>query len=88
MAGDVLSLESDRQDGEPLLVPVMRNGRRLRPSPSLADIRAVAARDLERLPQPLRELTPETHYPVTVADALVRLAAAVDERIAKSQTAS
>jgi len=87
MAGDVLSLESDRQDGEPLLVPVMQNGRRLRPSPSLADIRAVAARDLERLPQPLRELTPETHYPVTVADALVRLAAEVDERIAKSQTA-
>jgi len=41
-----------------------------------------------RLPQPLREVTPDTHYPVTVADALVRLVAEVDERIAKSQTAS
>jgi len=68
-------------------VPIMQNGRRLRPSPSIADIRAIAARELERLPQPLRELMPETHYPVTVADALVRLAAEVDERIAKSQTA-
>ena len=42
----------------------------------------------ERLPQPLRELTPDTHYPVTVVDALVRLATEVNERIAKSQTAS
>jgi hypothetical protein len=41
----------------------------------------------ERLPQPLRELTPDTHYPVTVVDALVRLATEVNERIAKSQTA-
>jgi len=41
-----------------------------------------------RLPQPLRELTPDTHYPVSVADALVRLVAEVDERIAKSQTVS
>jgi hypothetical protein len=40
------------------------------------------------MPQPLRELTPDTHYPVTLANALVRLAAEVDERIAKSQTAS
>ena len=36
----------------------------------------------------LRELTPKTHCPVTVVDALVRLATEVNERIAKSQTAS
>ena len=87
MAGDVLSLEGDTQAGTPLIEPVMKDGRRLRPSPSLADIRALAARELERLPQPLRDLVPQAHYPVTVADALVRLAADVDERIAKSEAA-
>jgi nicotinate phosphoribosyltransferase len=87
MAGDVLSLETDRQEGELLLVPIMKDGRRLQASPSLAEIRAVATRDLERLPQPLRELTPAANYPIAVADALVRLAAEVDERIAKSEAA-
>ena len=87
MAGDVLSLEGDTQAGTPLIEPVMKDGRRLRPRPSLADIRALAAQDLERLPQPLRDLVPQAHYPVTVADALVRLAADVDERIAKSEAA-
>ena len=87
MAGDVLSLEGDTQAGTPLIEPVMKDGRRLRPPPSLADIRALAAHELERLPQPLRDLVPQAHYPVTVADALVRLAADVDERIAKSEAA-
>jgi nicotinate phosphoribosyltransferase len=87
MAGDVLSLDSDTQAGTPLIEPVMKDGRRLRPRPSLADIRTLAAQELERLPQPLRDLVPEAHYPVTVADALVQLAADVDERIAKSEAA-
>jgi nicotinate phosphoribosyltransferase len=81
MSGDVLSLEDDRQPGEPLIHPVMTAGRRLAPSPSLAEIRARAARELERLPEPLRRLTPGTSYPVQVADALVRLAAEVDRRL-------
>jgi nicotinate phosphoribosyltransferase len=64
----------------------MTGGRRLQAGPSLADIRAVAARDLERLPKALQELAPGANYPVTVADALMRLAAEVDERIAKSES--
>jgi len=42
----------------------------------------------ERLPQPLAGTHAKDSLSVTVADALVRLAAEVDERIAKSQTAS
>ena len=56
MSGDVLSLEDDRQPGEPLIQPVMQGGRRLAPSPTLAEIRARAARELARLPEPLRQL--------------------------------
>jgi nicotinate phosphoribosyltransferase len=82
MTGDVLSLESDHQEGEPLLQLVMRGGRRVAPPPTLAETRARAARDLARLPEPLRQLKPEGSYPVQVADALVRLASEVDTRLA------
>jgi nicotinate phosphoribosyltransferase len=88
MAGDVLSLATDSQAGEPLIEPVMQDGRRIGPSLSLADIRALAAHELERLPQPLRDLAPEANYPVEVATALVQLAAQVDERIARSEGAA
>jgi nicotinate phosphoribosyltransferase len=85
MVGDVLSLENDAHPGEPLLVPVMRDGKRLQASPSLTEIRARAAHDIERLPPALQALEPDAHYPVTVGAALVLLAAEVDERIARSE---
>jgi nicotinate phosphoribosyltransferase len=84
-AGDTLSVESDVHQGEPLIEPVMKNGRRLRAALMLADIRAQAKRDLERLPEPLRELEPDTAYPVEVADALGKLAADVDRRLAENE---
>jgi nicotinate phosphoribosyltransferase len=78
MAGDVISLESDPHEGEPLIEQVMRDGCRIGPRPGLADIRARAAHELERLPQSLRGLLPGATYPVEVAGALVKLAAEVD----------
>jgi len=81
MVGDVLSIETDRQPGEPLLEPVMRGGRRLAPPPSLADIRARAADALARLPEPLRRLAPGAVYPVAIGDGLLRVTAEVDRRI-------
>jgi nicotinate phosphoribosyltransferase len=82
MAGDTVGLEDDRQDGEPLIQPYMRDGRRLTAPPPLGDVRARLARELERLPEPLRRLDPAAPYPVDVAESLVRLAAQVDQRIA------
>ncbi len=75
IAGDVLSLESDSHPGETLIAPVMRGGERIAPPPSLQQIRDRAARDLARLPEPLRQLVPGTAYSVTVADTLQALAA-------------
>ena len=54
MCGDTLSVEEDRQSGEPIIQAVMRKGRRVQLAPSLAEVRARAARDLERLPEALR----------------------------------
>jgi nicotinate phosphoribosyltransferase len=81
MAGDILSLEHDDQPGERLIELVMQGGKRLKPAPTLAEIRARAARDLERLPEPLRRLEPGASYPVEVSEALRRLAAEVDGRM-------
>jgi nicotinate phosphoribosyltransferase len=80
MAGDVLSLEDDAQDGEPLLRPVMRDGRVIERRPALAEARALCAAELERLPAPLRRLETGPAYPVEIAPALRALAAAVDRR--------
>ncbi len=77
MQGDVLSLETDRQAGEPLIQQVMRAGKRLGPAPTLAQIRERAARELARLPEPLRRLE-ACDYPVTIADKLKAAAAQAD----------
>jgi nicotinate phosphoribosyltransferase len=79
MAGDVLTLESDRRDGEPLLRPVMRAGRRQADVESLEQARSRCHADLMRLPPELAALDPAANpYPVAVSDALQALAAAVD----------
>ena len=81
MAGDVLSLESDRQDGEPLLDLVMQGGRRVAPSPTLAACQAHAARELAQLPDHVAATRfAAASYPVEIADALARLTREVDVR--------
>jgi len=85
LAGDILSTESDSHPGEQLIEQVMKDGRRLQPAATLDAIRARARHDLERLPESLRELEPRTTYPVKVADALVGLAAEVDQRLAQNE---
>jgi nicotinate phosphoribosyltransferase len=87
MARDILSVEGDKQAGEPLIELVMRGGKRLAPAPTLAQIRSRAARDLERLPEPLRRLEPDASYPAEVSETLTRLAAEVDARVGHQQKA-
>jgi len=76
---DVVTVESDTQPGEPLLVPVMKNGRRLHAAEALDLARNRAAAQLASLPERLRSLeTCEVPYRVEIAPALRRLAAEVD----------
>jgi nicotinate phosphoribosyltransferase len=82
MTGDILSLADDVQTGEPLIHQFMRSGRRIR-TPTLDEIRMHAARELERLPEPLRHLEPGASYPVQVAAPLQRLASEFDRRQAE-----
>ncbi len=78
MSEDVVSLEGDAQQGEPLIRAVMRAGQRIGPPERLDEIRRRAAAELGRLPPHLRALATEPRHPVTIAPALRELAAAVD----------
>ncbi len=80
IAGDVLALAGDDVPGTPLLVPVLRGGRPVGEPPSLAAIRAHAARELSALPEPLRGLADAPPFAVDVAPSLRRMAAEVDAR--------
>ena len=52
---DVVTTLSDRQRGEPLLSPVMKEDRRVAPSPALDDIRKHVTTGLSRLPDWMRD---------------------------------
>jgi nicotinate phosphoribosyltransferase len=80
MQGDVVSLESDAQAGDTLVVPLMRGGKRIAPAPTLTQIRERAARELARLPEPLKRLEPGHGYAVTISNALKALAAEADAK--------
>ena len=80
MRGDILSLESDTQPGEALIVPVMRAGKRIAPAPTLGQIRERAAADLARLAGPLARLEDGFEYPVNIAPALSALAKQIDAK--------
>jgi nicotinate phosphoribosyltransferase len=81
MTGDLLGLEDSRDDGEPLLQPVMKNGRRLEASPPIEQVRQRVKCGLERLLEPLQRLDTGTTYPVEVAAELKELAEEVDRRM-------
>jgi nicotinate phosphoribosyltransferase len=78
MAGDVITLEGDPQEGTALLRPVMQGGKRLAPPRPLGELRAATADELERMPEPLRTLREGASYPIQVSQTLRELAAWVD----------
>ncbi len=88
MTGDVIGLEDEARDGEPMLAPVMRAGARLGPSPPLDEIRHRARAQLVALPEPLRRLEPGAPYPVVVSESLRRLADDVDRRLSRMEVRS
>ena len=77
MSGDTLSLENDSHKGDLLVVPVMRAGKRIVPAPKLSQICEHAARELARLPEPLRRLEKSDDYPVQFSEKLKELAAEI-----------
>lgn len=82
---DVVALAGEQLEGTPLLVEVMRDGRRLpRPDATLDAARARVVAGLTTLPERLRSLVPaEPGYPVEVSQALLDEAEQVRQDIAR-----
>lgn len=80
MACDLVHLEGEPAEGEPLLVPVMRGGKRVGPREPLSVIRERTLRGLGQLPEHLRSLETEPAYPVTIAASIVAMASQLDSR--------
>ena len=74
--GDVVTIEGDEREGVPLIMPVMRAGKRIAPAPSLAAARTYCETELKRLPAALKALDRSSPYPVQISD---RLNALTDE---------
>jgi nicotinate phosphoribosyltransferase len=71
---DVLARSEEQYpDGEPLLQPLMRNGRRVSSRRTAASIRQAALANLERLPADYHALRGAPEYPVKKSDALLQL---------------
>ena len=77
IAGDFVALIDETTDGEALLCPAMRHGRRVGGFPTLSQARTYAALSLARLPEPLRRLEPFA-VPVEISRGGHQLAAELD----------
>jgi nicotinate phosphoribosyltransferase len=75
---DKLALEDERTAGTPLIVPVVRNGKRLTPPTPLIELRRQAAAEVGRLPAALQVLEPAKAYLAHVSPALRELAEKLD----------
>jgi nicotinate phosphoribosyltransferase len=78
MAQDTLGLAGERLQGEALLVPVMRRGRRIDPAEPLGRARARSRKELARLPDALKSLEAAPPYVVNISQALRSLAHQLD----------
>lgn len=88
IAADTVTVDGDRQDGQPLIVPVMRDGRRVAAAEPIKLARARAAAALATLPDSLKRLDrAEAAAPFrpAIAPALQKLAAEADRLIAAAR---
>ena len=77
VAGGVVALIDEPVDGEPLLRPAVRGGKRVGDLPNLTEARTHAAASLARLPEPLRRLDP-FDVPVEISRGIRQLASRLD----------
>ncbi len=83
-AGDVIALEEEHMPGEPLLVPVMRAGKRVSPVAPLAELQKRCQSQIECLPAAVRALAvSDPAYSVRHSARLEALLEEVRERIAR-----
>jgi nicotinate phosphoribosyltransferase len=78
---DLVTTIDDKVGDSPLLEPVMKEGRRLPPSPTLTEMCQRVARQLGQLPASLRVLEDSPIYEVRISSSLQDLAQTVDRYV-------
>lgn len=81
MAGDVVALEdNDAHDGEPLIQPVMRNGKRINEIAPLTTLRQQTLEGYTHLPDAMKGIEAAPAYPVAISRALQEMARTLDSQ--------
>ncbi len=80
---DLVGLREENLPGaRPLLAPLMREGKRLFPAPSLEELRKKVKEGLSALPAPLKEILPgDEFFPVSFTPALLALQERTEKEI-------
>lgn len=81
LTADTLALRGECLNGEPLLQPVMRGGKRIHAPESLDRIRDRFAAEFSRLPEPFRRLRSPPEFPVALSRALREAQEVVEHRV-------
>jgi nicotinate phosphoribosyltransferase len=82
---DRIALEGEPANGgEPMLLEVMRGGRRVAPAQPVADLRARCLTGLARLPKTYRQINRTAVYPVRYTKRLEALLEKLRRRIRRS----
>ena len=84
---DVIALEDEKINGEPLLVKVMEKGKIVYDLPSLEEIRKRALDNLEKLPEKYKRLRGAAKYPVRLSPKLSRLIRELREKLRETEGA-
>jgi nicotinate phosphoribosyltransferase len=84
---DVIALEDEKINGEPLLVKVMEKGKIVYDLPSLEEIRKRALDNLEKLPEKYKRLRGAAKYPVRLSPKLSRLIRELSEKLRETEGA-
>ncbi len=83
---DVIGLREEHQPGmEGLLKEVMKNGKRLKPSPSLKEIRNGFLEEFKLLEERYRVIRDPSHYPVEISPALKLLQDEISNKLTQSR---
>jgi nicotinate phosphoribosyltransferase len=82
--GDQIALENEPENGQPLLIEIMRGGRRIAPPEPLSILRDRCMAALAQLPERYRQITRAPNYPVRYSKGLKASLEKVRERVHRS----
>jgi len=82
---DILGLEKERINGEPLLIKIIQKGRIIYRLPALDKIRILLKNNLAKFPKAVRDTYPGWEYPVVISPQLKKLRRVLASQLEKRQ---